>query len=305
MRHLAHATGLALALAAGQALAQAPAPAAPPPAVAEPPAAAPADAAAPATDPGAAPPVDSTEPAAPPPAPLFVAPRPAPPPAPVTPAESPDFDDQPEPDDGTLGTHQQHLFVGAGVRTNFVHNEGFELFSENEALPQFSLHAGSVLLTDGALSLVALGGWDYGQTQSTARGATTELDVHRLWVGAEGRYHLWRRIYGFGRLAPVALHSTASLRDNIARAERSADSWVFGAEATLGAALELFGKKSGGSRTARGWLALGGGYGIVTSSELMLEADEDSSAPIRTAALDMGDLSLSGRFVRVDFTLSF
>jgi hypothetical protein len=223
----------------------------------------------------------------------------APPPA------NPVEDREPEPDDGLLGSHQKHLFFGAGVRTNFIMSEGFDPFSESDALPQFSLHAGGALLTADALSVALLGGWDYGQTQSNALGARTELDLHRLWLGAEGRYHLLRRLYGYGRLVPALLHSSASLHDNVAQAEREASAWLFGVDVSLGAAYELFGKDRGASQSARGWLALAGGYGFVSGTDLVLEVDENGTAPIRTAALDLGELSLSSPFVRLDFTLSF
>jgi hypothetical protein len=43
----------------------------------------------------------------------------------------------------------------------------------------------------------------------------------------------------------------------------------------------------------------------VSSTDLLLEVNEGSSAPIRTAALDLGELSLSAPFLRIDFSLSF
>jgi hypothetical protein len=306
MKLTAHASGFALALSlgSGTAAAQAPAPAAPPPVPAQP------AAAPPAAEPAAPPladPAPAEVPPAPPPPPVPVAPPPAPAPAgPVAPPPAyPEADEQPEPDDGTFGSHQQNLFFGAGVRTNFITSEGYDVFSEDDALPQFSLHAGAVTLTSGELSLAVLGGWDYGQTQSNALGAATELDVHRLWLGAEGRYHVWRRFYAYGRLVPALLHSAASLRDNVAQAERESESWLFGVDLSLGAAYELFGQNRGASKSARGWLAVAGGYGFVSGSDLVLEVEEGGMAPIRTAALDLGELALSSPFVRVDFTLSF
>ncbi len=301
MRLTALASGVALALlsAAAQVAAQPLSPAAPAPAEQTAP--------PPAPEPAAAPAVAEQAPAAqaPPPPPLVVAPPPAPSAPLPPPRANPALDQQPEPDDGQLGSHQKNLFFGAGVRTSFITSEGFDPFSEEDALPQFSLHAGAVMMTADALSVAVLGGWDYGQTKSNALGATTELDLHRLWLGAEGRYHFLRRLYGYGRLVPAAIHSSASLRDTVARAERSADSWLFGADVSLGAAYELFGKNRGASSSARGWLALAGGYGFVSGSDLILEVEDGDTAPIRTAALDLGELALSGPFVRVDFTLSF
>jgi len=315
MKVTVHGQSFALAclLASAQAAAQTPAPAPAEPPPAEAPAAAPAPEAAPAppAEPAPAPPAEPAPAApaeaapAPPPPPFLVAPPPPARPQPPPVRSRPELDEAPEVDDGQLGSHQKHISIGAGVRTNFIADESFDPFAENDALAQVSLHAGAVLMTSGALSFVALAGWDYGQAQSKARGATTELDLHRFWLGAETRYHVLRRFYGYGRLAPALLLSEASLRDDVAQADRDVDSLLFGADVTLGLAYELFGKNSGGSSSARGWLSLGGGYAFVTSSDLLLEVDEGGSAPIRTAALDLGELALSAPFMRVDFAVSF
>ncbi len=274
-------------------------PEAPPPtAEAAVPPAAPAPAAA---APGAAPPVA-------PPA-VFVAPPPAPPAAPAAAPEPADASpsDEPEPfDDGTLGRHQQHLLLGIGVRTTFVSDAGFDPFSETDALPQVTLDAGAVLWTNEEVSLAGLAGWDYGGSSSTARGAKTSLDVHRWWLAAEVRYHLLRRLYGFGRVAPALLESSASLKDGAANVERKADAWVFGADVSLGAAYEIAGQRNGAVRSPRGWLGIEGGYSWAASSVLVLDVDaDDDTAPSRTASLDLGELALRGPFVRANLALTF
>jgi hypothetical protein len=312
-------TGFASALTclfvlAGSALAQAPAPAAPTPPVAPVAPAAPPAAPAPgpeqpAVSPAAAEtPAPPADPAAPPPQPQppgVVLPPPPPPQAEPAPSPEPAMVDEPElPDDGSLGRHQQQLFVSAGMRTSFISDAGFDPFSDTDALNQFALHLGAVVFTSGSLSVAALGGWDYGKAEGTARGSSTELNLHRLWVGAEGRYHVLRRLYGYGRLAPALIQSSATLQDSVAGSTREASSWVFGADVSLGAAYELFGHQNGAVERARGWLALEGGYGWAASSDLMLEADADT-APVRTAALDLGELALRGPFLRVQAAVSF
>jgi hypothetical protein len=237
---------------------------------------------------------------------------PYPPPPPrsgteVTPAE-PDSDvaaEGPEPDDGLFGSHQTHFTFQLGVRTTFVSDPGFDLFSENDAFVQVGLNGGRVLFAEGPLSVAALLGWDYGSAGSTARGVTTDLEQHRLWMGGEARYHVLRRLYAFVRFAPALLSTRASLRDPIAETEREAGGWMFGADGSAGAAFEVFGKAKGGSSNPRGWVTADGGYTWAEREDLSFSASEDDSAPTRTASLDLGDLALRGGFFRVGVAVTF
>jgi hypothetical protein len=191
------------------------------------------------------------------------------------------------------------------VKTTFVTDPRFDLFSENDAYSQFELGAGRVLLAEGPLSLAALVGWDYGNRDSTARGISTSLLQHRLWLAGELRYHVVRRFYAFARLAPALVNTQASLRDPIAQAPRRAAGWGFGADGSAGAAVELFGKAKGDSATPRGWVVADGGYTWSESEELSFSVSKDDSAPTRTAALDLGDLALSGGFFRLGVAVTF
>ncbi|HEV8245711.1 MAG TPA: hypothetical protein VGP93_08080, partial [Polyangiaceae bacterium] len=88
-------------------------------------------------------------------------------------------------------------------------------------------------------------------------------------------------------------------------ADREAEAWVFGCDVSLGAAYEFAGRENGALRTARGWLGLEGGYSWAASSNLSLTPKESSSAPVRTAALDLGDLALRGPFVRATVAVTY
>jgi hypothetical protein len=240
---------------------------------------------------------------------------PAPPPAPLAPpppgrAREPDVDaieeaEASEPDDGLLGSHQTHYTLQFGVRTAFISNPGFDLFSEDDVYAQVSFGAGRVLIAEGPLSVAALVGWDFGKTESTVRGAKSDFNQHRLWLGGEVRYHVLRRLYAFVRLAPALLNTQASLKDPIAQAEREAGGWGFGADGSAGAAFEVLGKASGQSSHGRGWVTADGGYGWTESEGLSFSASEDVSAPTRTASLDLGDLALRGGFFRVGVAVTF
>jgi hypothetical protein len=203
----------------------------------------------------------------------------------------PSRDEKPESDDGMLGTHQDHWFLALGARVGFIGNEGLDPFSTTDALSQVAIQGGRTLFTDGDVSLALLLEWNYGARTATARGLATDLEVHRISLGAEGRYHLLRRLYGYARLAPGVLHQYARV------AELDTARVAFSADASAGAAVEVFGPKAGMTNRARCWLSLGGGYGFGSETELTLSPSDGSSTPERTAALSLEPLSLSGPFV--------
>jgi hypothetical protein len=211
----------------------------------------------------------------------------------------PQRDKRPEPDDGLLGTHQAHLFLGIGPRVGFISDEGLDPFSDTDAFSQVAIFGGSTLFTDGQLSLAVLAEWDYGQRSATARGLPAELGVHRVSLGAEGRYHVLRRLYGYVRVAPGALYTWARLN------QLETDVWAFSADASLGAAFELFGAKSGDTNKPRGWVSLNGGYGFATDADLELSPTKDSNTPERTASVELDALSMSGPFVGGAVSLSY
>jgi hypothetical protein len=241
----------------------------------------------------------------PPAAPLYPSPpparvevRPAPPPI-ETETEAPELDD------GEFGSHQSHYTLQFGVRTSFIAEPGFDLFSENDSFVQAGFAGGRVLVADGPWSVAALVGWDFGSRRGAARGAATELYQHRFWLGGEARYHVLRRLYAFARLAPTLLVTDFYLRDPIVQGDREAGGITFGGDASLGAAFEIFGKASGASSKLRGWVTADGGYGWAGSKDLSFSVSEDDSAPTRTATLDLGELAFRGGFFRVGAAVTF
>lgn len=235
-------------------------------------------------------------PAVPPPntsPPVILAARELPAAAPA--AERPD----PHPDDGLMGTHQNHWFASIGYRIAFVGNSGLDPFSENDSVPQVSLSAGRTLLTSGNWSLAALALWDWGSLESTARGAKSELTLNRITLGAEGRYHFFRRLYVFGRLAPGALSQSATLRDAVTGGEQTSASWVFAGDVSAGANFEFAGENRGESKRPRAWVGFDGGYGFATPSNLTFKPADEAAAPVRTQPQNFGELAVRGGFVRI------
>jgi hypothetical protein len=225
------------------------------------------------------------------------------PPNPTKPAAPVEKDEAP--DDGAMGSHRDHWIGTLGVRTNYVTNSGYDPFDSDNALSQLALGVGRTLASDDQLSLAGLLLWDWGRSEAKARGAESALDVHRLTLAAEGRYHLIRRLYVFGRLAPGALHWKAKLQDRVADLELADDRWVFAADLSAGAAFEFAGEKRGASKRPRGWVSADGGYGWSAASGVELAAEDANEAPARSEPVALGDLGLRGGFFRVALGLTY
>jgi hypothetical protein len=206
-------------------------------------------------------------------------------------------------DDGSRGSHQLHTYLALGYRLTRVASDGFEPFSNKPALNQFSVLAGRVLAVSEGLSFALGAGWEYGTSSADARGAETRLDMHRLTLMPEVRYHLLRRLYAFGRIGAGVAIVHAELEDSVAGTRRTFDGASFSVDPTLGLALELVGEPSGASRQPRVWLLLDGAYLFTSSKETVLV--NESGTPARTDEYSFGDLALSGPSARLSAAFTF
>ena len=201
-------------------------------------------------------------------------------------------------------SHQPHVQASLGVRVSKVSDSGFDPFADSDDLAQVSLGLGGTVFRYQRLSLAAVGFWDYGERSATARGADSNLDVHRLSVGPEVRYQILKPLYAFAHVLPAFAHSKASLEDPVALTTRSAQHWAYGVDAAAGAAFELYAIPRGGAFRPRLWAIAEGGYGYLGSTKLLLKP-EGGGAPERTAPVDLGSLSLAGPYLRISAAISF
>jgi hypothetical protein len=204
-----------------------------------------------------------------------------------------------------LGSHQPHAQLSLGARVSKVSDAGYDPFADSDDLAQVSVGLAATVLRHQRFSLAGVGFWDYGTRTSTARGAGTELEVHRLSIGPEARYHLLTPLYVFVHVLPAFAHTEASLEDGAAGATRYARHWQYGVDGGAGAAFEVYGMRSEASIRPRLWVIGEGGYGYLGSSQLVLQPESNGGAPQRTAPLDFGSLSLSGPYLRISAALSF
>lgn len=211
-----------------------------------------------------------------------------------------------EPDDGKLGHHQDHWLGFVGFRVAKISSSGFDPFAESDELVQFSVGAGRTVMTSGNFSLAGLFLYDIGGRSSEARGANTDLTVHRLTLGAEARYHFFRQLFAFGRVAPGAIHSIAKVEDLATGVDNQATrDWVFATDLSAGATFELTGfMKYSSKRRVGAWITFEGGYGFAGETDLTMTPD-GGGGPVRAEPLDLGPLALAGPFMRGAFVLTY
>jgi hypothetical protein len=247
-------------------------------------------------------------------------PAPEPPPtresaAMVSPESTAPPEPQTEPPDasGALGSYQRHVQVMIGVRTSYVADDAFRLFSRtvdhignHYPVVQFSLGGGATLWSQQEWSLLGFGMWDYGGSSSELRGEDADIDVHRLVLGAEIRHHFVRWLYAMGRLAPAAIHTRASLDESASATTLHSRNWSFGFDASVGLGAQLFGKSDAMSRLPRGWVVAEAGYGYATANDLRFspESDDDSAAR-RTDEIHLGKMAVRGPMFRISGAVTF
>jgi hypothetical protein len=193
--------------------------------------------------------------------------------------------------------------ASAGLRTMLVRSAGYDPFSGNDVLPQFSLGIERLVVRSGALVFAAGIGGDYGRTSSRARGASSELTVGRISLIAEGRYQPWERGYGFVRVAPGWLGVAATLTDasspNGAVLEDSFG--VLSADISAGAAARL----SPAPDPVAAWVTLEGGYAWAASHHLRLAPGAAPRDQAKLAPLDLGTIDPRGVFFRLALVITY
>jgi hypothetical protein len=193
--------------------------------------------------------------------------------------------------------------LAAGVRTMFIRSAGYDPFSTDDALTQFSLVGTRALVRADHLALVAGLGLDVGGSSATARGAPSSLTLTRVSALVEGRYQPAARLYLFARLAPGLLHAAASI-DDVSTPGASSLSTTFDAfslDAGGGAAFCIgdIGRVHVGA-----WLLADGGYGWVAAQDLVL-APGLGSDQSKAGTLDLGTLAPRSGFFRISFAVSY
>ncbi len=192
-----------------------------------------------------------------------------------------------------------------GIRAGFFKSDGYDPYSTNDVLTQFSFGGTRTVFVDNQLSLAVGARWDYGGAKAKARGADTSLGMHRLAVPIDVRYHLTRWMYAFVRVAPGAIHTSTSITDPSSPETLSDAHWTFSVDGSVGSAF-LLGPHSAPTRhLSRWWLTQELGYGWTTStaSNLGVEPNEDDLR--QYGSITGRPLAMRGVFFRLGVAATF
>lgn len=210
---------------------------------------------------------------------------------------------EPEIDPETLPFtyHQRHVDVFAGVRFGWVPDSAFDPFSENDVTIAPQLRLGYAPWATGRFSLAVLGEWSYVGTSANARGTTAALSAHRLGVGFEGRYHFHHWWFGYGRLSPGVLLTSAEFGQGPNRLV--GDKAGFRLDAVAGVAARILGSSDGRADEGRLFVYFEGGFDWALSQDLRLSPVEGGA--LRAVPLDLGALNWSGPHLGGGFAFTF
>jgi hypothetical protein len=191
-----------------------------------------------------------------------------------------------------------------GYRATFIDSPGFNPFSRNDYFHQLTLGASRVAADSGRFALAAGLSWDYGETEATARGATTGLAVDRFTAPLTMRYALWKRLHVFATIAPGVTYASAHIDEASAPASLLKTSWLPSGDASVGARW-AFANTHVGRFPIVFWLTAEGGYAWTAPMQLSMSPDLPSHDPRTTASTDLGSLAMNGGFGRLAVSVSF
>jgi hypothetical protein len=196
--------------------------------------------------------------------------------------------------------------VSAGGRGSLYRGAGYDPFSTNDVLPQFSTAVTWSLprRAESAFSSAAGVIGELGQSSAQARGADADLSVTRVGLILEERFSpsRWGRWgYAFARVSPGWMAVEAKLSDPASPAALRSSSSSFALDASLGLAANL----NPGARGVGFWLVGDGGYGWAPSNELVLTPALASADAAKAGATSLGTLAPRGAFFRAGVALSF
>lgn len=239
-------------------------------------------------------PVEKTDPQpTPAPTPAFVA-------APAPAAES----SEPAP----RNYRHDRFMLNVGLRENYVKSAGFDPYSTNDVLPQFSVGIEAPVLVRGKLALAVGAAYSGGGASSSMRGDSTHLFAHQLSVPIEGRYHFAPWGWAFVRVAPGATGLVQSLTDSSSPNTLSSTAWAFSTDVSAGASI-LLGPRApdaDGKRIPRFWMIPEVGYGFATRATFKDRPDRDPADALGTdERTAVPSLALNAFFWRLAVATTF
>lgn len=188
--------------------------------------------------------------------------------------------------------HQRRVDVGAAYQLLWITDPAFDLLSEDNVQSAFRPHAAFAFWAEGPLSLAATLHYDVFTANGEARTLPTFLNFHRFLLGAEARYHLHPRLYGYGRLnvGPTFVRSRLGGESDVSSLHLKRTG--FSGALNVGTAVRIAGSRDGRERAFRVHLFAEGGLSFVSAVELRYEPSEGGA--LRSDPVELGNLSLGG-----------
>jgi hypothetical protein len=191
--------------------------------------------------------------------------------------------------------------IAAGARVSLLRGSGYDPFSTNDVLSQFSATAlrSFTLAPRFATAVGVL--WEGGGGQAQARGAEASLSLFRVAAVVEGRFVPRPWLYGFARLAPGWLYGSARLddRSTVRTLETSLSS--FSLDASAGASFRL----NPGPYPVGVWLFGESGYGWAPASAMRFAPALPGPDADKAGVTPLADLAPRGAFFRFGIAMDF
>ncbi|MFO0741959.1 MAG: hypothetical protein U0270_39040 [Labilithrix sp.] len=198
--------------------------------------------------------------------------------------------------------------ISTGARISYIPSAGFDTFSTNDVLAQWSLEGQYPVLSRGRFALGVGLGYAGGARTATTRGDKTALGVHTLQVPIEGRYHVGRWGYAFARVAPGTTAVVASVEEGSSPNRIEDTQWVFASDLSAGAAILMGprGHDQADKRSVRFWAVPEIGYTLATTARLDARPDRDAKDALGTdERTALPGLNLSSFYWRLSLATTF
>jgi hypothetical protein len=191
--------------------------------------------------------------------------------------------------------------VSLGTRASLLRSGGYDPFSTNDVLSQFSAMALRAFVTGPGLATAAGLLWEAGNAQAFARGADARLSLSRVAVVVEERFAPRPWVYALVRVAPAWLRGSASLDDPASPASLQTSFSTFGLDAAAG----LAGRLNPRAQLLGLWLMADAGYGWAQAQKMTLAPALPAADRQKAGVTELGDLAPRGAFLRFAVALEY
>ena len=213
---------------------------------------------------------------------------------------------------------QTHKVVGLeatlAVRASRFASPGFDVFSGGDGFVERTLAASYGFARTRRFRAAAGFEWSHGEARAQARGSASSLEVDGLALALKASVPLSKRWAAFVHLAPGLVRLEATLQEGSAPPATgtqvvpplSQTKWLPSMDVAAGAAFCVGSHTQGPTALEyRYWLTAEGGYGYAPSYAMALGGGSATAGGRSDQAVNLGNLSVRGGFMRFGLALTF